>query len=548
MDQSLRSERRGGLIAVVACVAVFAVAVYGYRLGTNAIGNDDEGVHALVTRELRLSGQWLDLTIRHSPYFRKPPLSFWVRAVTQEVFGEHELTARLPSASAGVATALLLSVWAWQSTRRRSTALVAGLLFPLLPITFTHTFRSGETDALLIFLLTLGAYLLWRSLRRPWLLAAAGAVIGLAFMTKSVAAGVVPFGFVLALLLLRRWPYRWSHVVSALGAFLVVALPWHVVELQRFGSAFWDEYVGFHILRRVGERLHVTPQTHGPFWYLAAFEQGMFPWSWLALPAAGLGFERLRRRTDGDHDRFLDVFLMTWGVGTIVLFSLAQTKLGWYIAPAYPAWTLLLAQFLTTRLSAWPRWLGWLTAVAMVVYAGRAAALYQTGAASVLTLGFLPWFIAAAIAAVLMGSVVWAMDVRSSVGWVRRWPRIAGVAVLLQLTLLSLAIYSREVRRTYETPFRVLARSVEDVDGRAAVYFYDLGYVTSPLAQYYLGGQRSVTGLKEQPQRLADIVADEPGAFVIAETSRIFEPSVASRLSRVQTYGGLVLYRIPPAK
>lgn len=542
-EGSVSAKKPWRIVAVFAVIAAVATAAYFWRLGVSSIANADEGVHALVTRQMRESGDWLTLQIRDRDYFRKPPLSFWVRGVTHNVFGENELTTRLPSAVAGVATTLLLAYWAWLWTKRWSTVLAVGVMFPLLPITFVHTFRTGETDGSLLFLLTLSAFLLWRSVQRPWLVVGAAATIGLSFMTKSVAAGVVPIGFAVALLLTKQWPYQLKHVTTALAAFLIVALPWHIQQLVLYGRKFWDEYIGFHIVQRVEERLHVTPKTHGPFWYLTAVQSGMFPWSWLLVPSIAAAIARARQQVT---HRFTEIFLVSWGVGTVVLFSLAATKLAWYIAPAYPALALLIARFITEPFSNQPRWLRWLAAVAVVGYLWRVFQLYRVGVSGALALNFLDARLAVALVVIVAVFVLW-LAYRRSPQTGRRWLWIMVMLMLTHMALVSLVIFSRNIRRTYESSFRVFRNAIEAQDPRAAVYFYDIGYYTSPLAYLYLVGprqQRAVTPLREQPDKLQEVLVNRAGAFVIFEKTRELKPETLVRLSKVTEFGSLALYQV----
>jgi 4-amino-4-deoxy-L-arabinose transferase-like glycosyltransferase len=340
-----------------------------------------------------------------------------------------------------------------------STVLAVGVIFPLLPITFVHTFRTGETDGLLLLLLTLSAFLLWRSLERPWLVVAAAATVGLAFMTKSVAAGVVPIAFGVVLLLTKQWPYRRNHAVSALAVFLAVVLPWHLHQLVTHGQKFWDEYVGFHIVRRVEERLHVTPKQHGPFWYLTAVQSGMFPWAWLLVPALAAAVVRARRYLE---QRLVEVFLVSWGVGTVVLFSLAATKLAWYIAPAYPALTMLVARFITEPFVSQPRWLRWLTAAAVVGYLWRFFQLYRSGVSGLLSLNFLDPRLAVMLVVIAVVVLLgWAY--RRSLKTGRLTLRVIVALLLLHMALASLVLFSRNVRRTYESSFRVFRNAIEAV-------------------------------------------------------------------------------------
>lgn len=529
----------------MAFVAVFLVGTFAFfwNLGRNPIANADEGVHALVTQEIRESGDWLTLHIRGEHYFRKPPLSFWVRAVTENVIGATEFADRLPSALAGLGAVMILAVWAWQLTRRPIAVLVSGAILALLPSTFTHTFRTGETDGILLFLLVLSAYLLWRSMRRPWLLVAAAVTIGLAFMTKSVAAGVVPIGFLAALALHRRWPYRWKHVLVGLGAFLVVTVPWHAYEFITQGRAFYDEYVGYHILQRVETKLHITPQRHGPFWYTIGIDQGMFPWAWLIIPALASVFRQWKR---DDERAFGMTFLATWGLGTVILFSLAATKLPWYVAPSFPAFALLIGMFVSVPFIAHPRWLRWLTALFVIGYLVDACMEYRTGLSRFLTLAPLSPYIVATGAIVALVVILLIAYRRSADVGRKTLSIIAGIAVI-HITLTSLVVFSRNLRMKDENPFRVFRNAIEARDPHATVYVFNIGYVTSPLSAVYWEGpnhERQVIPLRENMAELDRVATEQHGSFVVLEDSQAVTADVASHLNGIEQYGSLMLFQV----
>ena len=542
MEAAVPSPRR---FAVAAFIAVFCVAAFAFfwNLGVNPIANADEGVHALVTREMRENGDWMTMHIRGEFYFRKPPLSFWIRAATQTVFGENEFTDRLPSALAGLGTAMLIAAWAWLWTKKGSVVLAAGAIFPLLPSTFTHTFRTGETDGVLLFLLTLVAFLLWRSLKKPWLLAAAAGAIGLAFMTKSVAAGTVPIAFLLALLVHRRWPYRWKHILTAAGTFLAVVVPWHAYEFITHGKLFWDEYVGFHILQRVETRLHITPQQHGPFWYLKGIGQAMFPWAWLIVPAAANAVAKIRRR---DESTFPETFLLMWGIGTVVLFSLAATKLSWYVAPAFPAFALLVGRLVATPITSMPRWLRWLIGLSVIGYLVNSFMQYRTGLSKIVSLAVVSPYVAVTVVVAVIAALV-TFAYRRSTERGRKTLAAVSVVLLVHMTLMSIVVFSRYLRMEDENPFRVFRNEMATRDPHAAVYIFDIGYITSPLSAIYWEGPdhaRQVIALREDPAALQAVVTEKPGVFVITERTRQLPDDINGKVSHISDFGLLSLYQV----
>ncbi|MBI4414652.1 MAG: glycosyltransferase family 39 protein, partial [Candidatus Kerfeldbacteria bacterium] len=385
-------EKRRGIAVMMAIVVVFAIFAYFWRLGSFAVTDTDEATHAMVTRSIVEDGNILTLQLLGKDYFRKPPLAFWLRAGAMMVFGQTEFALRFFSAVAGVGTALVITLWAWQFTRRKPAALLAGLLFPLFPITHIHTFRHGDTDGVLIFLLTLSAYFLWRSLQRPSHLYWAAVVLGLATMTKSAAMLVLPAAFVATLIVTRSWPYRLKHILVALGLFVVVTAPWHIYEVARNGGGFVQDYLGYHIVDRTISPITASSHDRGPLWYLKAGEKGMYPWSWLVIPAAALALTRFRRKREETQTQ---TFLLVWSFGTVLLYSLAVTKLDWYIAAAYPAFALLIAQYVAALLSSTqPPWLHWLSLLTLAGLFLRALQLFHGGVLTAFPFAHAGWRLA----------------------------------------------------------------------------------------------------------------------------------------------------------
>ena len=123
----------------------------------------------------------------------KPPLAFWVQALSVRVFGFHSLSILVPEALMGVAAVGLV----YDMTRRmfgRFAGAVAGLAFALTPITVAIA-RHNNPDELLILCCVAALWCALRALetgRTKWLVLS-GVCVGLGFETKmAVALFVVP--------------------------------------------------------------------------------------------------------------------------------------------------------------------------------------------------------------------------------------------------------------------------------------------------------------------------------------------------------------------
>jgi 4-amino-4-deoxy-L-arabinose transferase-like glycosyltransferase len=153
----------------------------------------------------------------------KPPAALWIPALAGRIFGFSALSMLIPQALMGVAAVGLLYL-----TVKRVSGPAAGLLaggaLALTPVA-ALMFRFNNPDAMLTLCLVLAAYLTTRAIEKAgwkWLVAA-GAVIGLAFLTKMLQGFLIVPGLALA--------YFWAapttlgrRVLHLLGAAAGIAL------------------------------------------------------------------------------------------------------------------------------------------------------------------------------------------------------------------------------------------------------------------------------------------------------------------------------------
>jgi len=317
---------------------LLACAVLLPLLGHKPLTNWDEGIYAEISREMLTFGPLVPHW-NYQPWFEKPPLMLWITAAFFRIFGVTEFWARAGSALSGVAIVSLLHAWlvrvgdylaAWLST-----------LILLGTFGFIHVCRVGEMDVLL----TLGCCIALCGLtavqdHRPtgWYLFWAG--LAIALMTKSAACIVLPITL-LVFALIERWSTKHLGRSFWIGLLLfgIAVLPWHLYMFHRFGMTFAREYVGFHVLTRATHQIedHVTHW----WYYLWVLLISAAPFVLLYPSAVAQAFRRSQLRV--------------WAVFALVVlgvFTLVQTRLPHYIAPLYPALSMLSAVFLSDRLRA----------------------------------------------------------------------------------------------------------------------------------------------------------------------------------------------------
>jgi 4-amino-4-deoxy-L-arabinose transferase-like glycosyltransferase len=123
----------------------------------------------------------------------KPPLAFWIQALSARIFGLHSLSILVPEALMGIAAVALV----YDMTRRpfgRVAGFAAGLTFALTPITVAMA-RHNNPDEALILCCVAALWCAVRALetgRTKWLVWC-GVCVGLGFEAKmGVALFVVP--------------------------------------------------------------------------------------------------------------------------------------------------------------------------------------------------------------------------------------------------------------------------------------------------------------------------------------------------------------------
>jgi 4-amino-4-deoxy-L-arabinose transferase-like glycosyltransferase len=292
----------------------------------------------------------------------KPPASLWVMAISGRIFGFSSWSMLVPQALEGVAAVALLyaAVKRWFGA---APGLAAGALFALTPVA-ALMFRFNNPDALLVLMLVAGAYCLTRALERAgtrWI-AAAGAMIGIAFLAKMLQAFLVLPAFSAVYLLAAPTGLRrrlWQLLVGG-GSMLLSAGWWvAIVALWPAGSRpfidgspdnnVFNLITGYNGLERIFAGSGPGGGGGGNFsgqpGLLRLFNDAMGGQaSWLlpaALIALAAGLWARRRAARTDRARAALLLWGGWLLVTAIAFSFGQGVIHTYytvaLAPAIAA-------------------------------------------------------------------------------------------------------------------------------------------------------------------------------------------------------------------
>ena len=281
--------------------AIFA-AVYFASLFTPPLMDDVDASHAQAAQHVAETGNWITCQINGIRYIEKPPLPYWLVAVSYRVFGQNTFATHLPNALAMLGLAWLCWVWARRAWGPRA-GLYAGLgvLTSIGPFLFTR-FIIPESILSLFLLVALYGLISGFELNRPNRFYWTWACVALALLTKGFIAPVFFIGAAIPYLLLTGQWRRWRALkpVSGFLLFLAIAAPWHILcglanpdqghavgnhpTIGNVHGFFYFYFVNEHFLRFFSLRYphDYNKLPFAAYWLLHLV--WLFPWS-LFLPA-----------------------------------------------------------------------------------------------------------------------------------------------------------------------------------------------------------------------------------------------------------------------
>lgn len=437
------------------------LAAFGFifvGLGSTGILDNNEGLYAEIPREMLASHDWRYWVIPHLNgllYMEKPPLLYWLTALSFALFGESEWSARAVPALSSLACVALL-MWFGRAVKHPQAGRLAALMF-VSGIGITAMSRLLMFDMLLTVLLTAALMFAYRYVAEGqvrfvrW----SYAFLALALLAKGFVAlvlyGLVILGFTLAMH--RAAPGFWRACGKwfeprAMLIFFAIALPWHLVACLTEPVFAWFYCINEHVLRFLGKR---EPHDYyaGAWWYyLPRMAIYLFPWSFLLLSL----FSRPERSDDCETIRLQRFLWLAWLV-PLGFFSISLAKANYYLVAVMPFAAFHLAIAIEKRdfLKGWPSALPGLLigAIALLLcVAVTARATEFKPAFSILGLGqraFLLWVLGG-LAALAFGCAMTAWrKARVGVLAYLALPVWTGIALSLVLIAMAPLVSMRQV-------------------------------------------------------------------------------------------------------
>ncbi|MBI2640372.1 MAG: glycosyltransferase family 39 protein [Candidatus Sungbacteria bacterium] len=309
-----------------------------FQLGSGPFYDYDEAYYAQVLRDTLDSGNFLTLQRFGSDWFEKPPLLFWLTALSVKIFGENEFAMRLPTALLGTGAIWGTYLLTFYLTKSFWASFLSGAILLFSGI-FPASARQFRMDVPLAFVIVFALYSFvkgWAD--RKWFWGFWG-FMALGIMLKSLPAFLSAPIAVIFSAAYGRWDWlkNWYFWLGSV-LFLIIAAPWHIVESLRLGREFWDIYFIRHILERASSAVIGGNITNWDYLkHLLILNE---PWFLLFL-ATGAFLVLYRKKQFPGFQLALASFISALFI--FFIFAVAKTKLIFYLIPAFPFEAISLA-------------------------------------------------------------------------------------------------------------------------------------------------------------------------------------------------------------
>lgn len=328
-------RRASWIVWLAAAIGVFAA------LSPRDLWAPDEPRYGRIAYDMERGGDWLVSRWNGEFDAEKPPLVYWLMALTGRLGGEVDaVAARVPCALLAGLAVLLVASLARRWFGDRSLADTAALLYATTALLLWNTSRAGMDLPMTAFVL-LATRLATSVVARPSVVGAAacGASLGLALLAKGPHAFYVPVGALIGGCVAsgsarRLRDPRW--LVALLAAIAVFAA-WLVPALMLAEPAYVDRLV-----KQLGSRLRGVgePHVHGFGHLLLLLLAAGLPWTPLWL----IGLVRaVRWRGAPASDRFGLGAAAVGALLPLLLLELAASKRDVYLIPVLAPLAILAA-------------------------------------------------------------------------------------------------------------------------------------------------------------------------------------------------------------
>ncbi|MDZ4785499.1 MAG: glycosyltransferase family 39 protein [bacterium] len=339
-------------------VLLLSLFLRGVTLEYGNLIDPTETRYATIAENMLTSGDWITPRLPTDnglePYLSKPPLHYWLTALSYSFFGIDEWTSRLPSFLGLLLIIGSVIIFASKFLSKKC-GYIAGVICITSPLMFflggsstvDVTFSGFTSSAIVAFAFAIKFY---EDKRSSILVSMLFFIFSaLAFLTKGPSAIIIIGLPIVALCIFDRSIkcLRGLSWISGIVIFSAICGPWfYRLESSTPGSVWYffahENFLRFTTKEYGGKygAAHIEP--YGSIWWMVFLS--MLPWSFYIFRSLRNHLKIIKIYDDKMPYRWI-FFVLAWGLTPILFFTFARSILPAYVIPAIPGLALYIGYF-----------------------------------------------------------------------------------------------------------------------------------------------------------------------------------------------------------
>lgn len=304
-----------------------------YKINTLNI-SFDEARHGVSAYEMLNKKQYIINTFRYkNDYWNlKPILSFLPVMLGFKLAGFNMVGLRLFSCISTLLTIIAVTQFVKHKHGKLASLISFAVLATNVQYILYHCSRGAEPDAVYILFFTLSVLCISASEKKTYFLYLSALFCSLAFLTKSFH--VISLIAILGIYLFASCNFRKLKLSQWLIMILCLVLPillWGILRYNQDGFRFFENMINYDLLDRSSNS--IEGHTGGIFYYMFTILRYNGAWFIILIPCTVYYvFSNFNKITKNKYI----LLIALWIILPFVLFSIAKTKIKWYILPIYP--------------------------------------------------------------------------------------------------------------------------------------------------------------------------------------------------------------------
>lgn len=310
-----------------------------FHLGSWGLTDSSEARYAEISKEMYVSGDYINPTLLGIKHLHKPPVTYYITAFSYHIFGANEFAARFFMQVALVVQIYLVFQITLLLYKNEKLAFAAALIYFTFPITIIAV-RTLTTDAYLTTFILASIYfwIKYKHVSKPYFLYLFYLFLGLIFETKGPVGFIIPITFIITHKIIYKEKIETTiHQFLGILLFIFIAASWYIVVVIH-NEGLVDYFFNNQLIERVSKNKFNRGK---PIWYYA-----------LILPVIGLPWviylffyfkKHLKAIVKKQQTNF--ILIITFLVLFLVL-TVSTSKLILYILPLFFILAIFSAKYL----------------------------------------------------------------------------------------------------------------------------------------------------------------------------------------------------------